>query len=119
MKPTKLQKHHSELIEKIKEQTNWNRARIFVIVGLVVSIIILGRVNLKKIAKLLNPKQSSSANYRRLNRFFQHFRFDKTIIAHLLASFLPNEQWILSMDRTNWKFGDRFLLCVNPKKLQS
>ena len=41
MKDTKLQKNNNKLIEKIKAQTHWNRARIFVIVGLIVSIIIL------------------------------------------------------------------------------
>lgn len=105
MKATKLQQHYSQLIEKLKEETGWNRARIFVMAGLVISIITLGRVNLKKIAKLLNPKQSKEANYRRIHRFFQQFRFDKTIMAYLLASFLPKGKWVLTMDRTNWKFG--------------
>lgn len=105
MKKTKLQKNNSILEEKIKERTGWNRARIFVIVGLVVSIIKLERVNLKKIAKVLNPENSKEVNYRRLSRFFQKFRFDKTTMAKLMSSFLPEGKLILSMDRTNWKFG--------------
>ena len=105
MKKSKLQKHCNILEEKIKEQTGWNRARIFVIVGLVVSIIKLERVNLKKIAKVLNPKSSKEVNYRRLSRFFQYFRFDKITMAKLMSSFLPKGKFILSMDRTNWKFG--------------
>lgn len=106
MKPTKLQKHHSILAAKLKEQTGWNRARIFVIVGLVIAVVKLERVNLKKIAKLLNPHQTKEVNYRRLHRFFQQFRFKKRTMAKLMAGFLPREEkWILSMDRTNWKFG--------------
>ncbi len=105
MKKTKLQKNNSILEQKIKEQTGWNRARIFVIVGLVVSIIKLERVNLKKIAKILNPENTKEVNYRRLSRFFQKFRFDKRTMAKLMSSFLPKEKFILSMDRTNWKFG--------------
>ena len=105
MKESKLQKHNNKLIEKIKAQTRWNKARVFVIVGLVVSIITLGRVNLTKVAKLLNPKVSQKVNYRRIHRFFQSFRFDKVDMAKLLSSFLPQGKWILSMDRTNWKFG--------------
>ena len=105
MKTTKLQKNCNKLELKIKEQTGWNRARIFVIVGLVVSIIKLGRVNLKKIAKVLNPENTKEVNYRRLSRFFQKFRFDKTTMAKLMLSFLPKGKLILSMDRTNWKFG--------------
>lgn len=105
MKKTKLQDNCSLIEEKIKEQTNWNKARIFVIVGLVVSITRLGRVNLKKIATLLNPEETKEANYRRLSRFFQQFRFSKTVMAKLMSSFLPKGKWVLSMDRTNWKFG--------------
>jgi len=105
VKKTKLQKNNSILEEKIKEKTGWNRARIFVIVGLVVSIIKLERVNLKKIAKVLNPENSIEVNYRRLSRFFQKFRFDKNTMAKLMSSFLPKGKLVLSMDRTNWKFG--------------
>ena len=84
MKKNKLQKNNSILEEKIKEQTGWNRARIFIIVGLVVSIIKLERVNLKKIAKVLNPNQIKEVNYRRLNRFFQKFRFNMSIFLYRL-----------------------------------
>jgi len=54
---------------------------------------------------LINPKRSDRTNYRRLNKFFEKFNFDKKRRAKLLSSFLPNEQWILTMDRTNWQFG--------------
>jgi hypothetical protein len=105
MKTTKLQNQCSELEVRIKESTNWNKARVFVIVGLVVSIIILGRVNLKKLATKINPKETKEVNYRRLTRFFQNFKFNKNMIAQLMSSFLPKGEWVLSMDRTNWKFG--------------
>jgi len=105
MKKTELQKKCNELELRIKENTGWNKARVFVITGLIVSIITLGRVNLKKIATNLNPKESKEVNYRRLSRFFQYFRFEKRLMAKLLSSFLPKGQWVLSMDRTNWKFG--------------
>jgi len=105
MKKSKLQKQCSELELRIKRNTGWNKARVFVITGLVVSIISLGRVNLKKIATKLNPENSKEVNYRRISRFFQYFSFDKRIMAKLLGSFLPKGQWVLSMDRTNWKFG--------------
>ena len=77
MKTTKLQKNCNKLELKIKEQTGWNKARVFIIVGLIVSIIRLGRVNLKKIATKINPNENIEVNYRRLSRFFQKFRFEK------------------------------------------
>lgn len=106
MKKTKFQTECRTLELKIKEHTGINRARIYIIVGLIIAIIKLGRVNLKKIAPLINPKRSDRTNYRRLNKFFEKFSFDKKVRARLLGSFLPkNEKWILTMDRTNWKFG--------------
>jgi transposase len=105
VKRTKLQENNNILEQKIKEQTGWNKSRVFIIVGLVVSIIRLERVNLKKISKVLNPEKTKEVNYRRLNRFFQKFRFDKTTMAKLMSNFLPKGKLILSMDRTNWKFG--------------
>ena len=119
MKKTKLQKKCNELELRIKENTGWNKARVFVITGVIVSIITLGRVNLKKIATNINPEESKEVNYRRLSRFFQQFQFDKTIMAKLMSSFLPKKRWVLSMDRTNWKFGkvhiNILMLCVAYK----
>ena len=105
MKKNKLQKNSSKIELRIKEQTGWNKARVFVIVGLIISIIRAGSVSLKKVARKINPEQSIEVNYRRLNRFFQKFEFDKKIMAKLLSSFLPDEKWTVTMDRTNWKFG--------------
>ncbi len=89
MKKTKLEDNCNILKEQIKEHTNFNRARIFVIVGLIVSISKLRAVNLKKLATVLNARESKTANYRRIGRFFNEFSFDKKIIAQMLSSFLP------------------------------
>ncbi len=88
MKKTKLEKNCNTLKEQIKARTNFNRARIFVIVGLIISISKLRAVNLKKIATVLNPRETKEVNYRRIGRFFNEFKFDKNIIAELLSSFL-------------------------------
>jgi len=107
MKTTKFQEEYIGLELKIKANTGINKARVYIIVGLIIAIIKLGRVNLKKLAQLINPKRSDRTNYRRLNKFFEKFEFDKKKRAKLLSSFLPNGKWILTMDRTNWKFGKK------------
>ena len=104
---TNIQKESIKLELKIKEATGWNKARVFVIVGLVIAIIKLGRVNLKKVAPLINPLRSKKTNYRRLNKFFQYFKTDISTVSKLMSSFLPKEKWVLTMDRTNWKFGEK------------
>jgi hypothetical protein len=105
VKKTKFQREYRTLELRIKEKTGINRARIYIIVGLIVAIIKLGRVNLKKLAQVINPERSDRTNYRRLNKFFEKFTFDKRVRAKLLGSFLEDEKWILTMDRSNWKFG--------------
>ena len=104
---TNIQKESIKLELKIKEATGWNKARVFVIVGLIIAIIKLGRVNLKKVAPLINPLRSKKTNYRRLNKFFQYFKTDISIVSKLMSSFLPKEKWVLTMDRTNWRFGEK------------
>jgi len=105
MKTTKLQQNSSKLELRIKEKTGLNKTRVFLIVAMVIGVIKLGRVNLKKLAPLINPLRSRRTNYRRLNKFFQFFTFDIVTLSRLMASFLPDNKWVLTMDRTNWKFG--------------
>lgn len=95
------------LEHRIKLETGWNRARIFVIVRLVVGLIIMRSVNLTKLSCQINPGVARSTNYRRLQKFFLQFTPRMDHFARLLASFLPDEPWILTMDRTNWKFGEK------------
>lgn len=89
MKSNKFQTEYRTLELKIKEHMGINKARVYIIVGLIIAIIKLGRVNLKKLAPLMNPKRSDRTNYRRLNKFFEKFNFDKKVRARLLGSFLP------------------------------
>jgi hypothetical protein len=105
MKRNKLQRNSNELEAITRNNTKWNKARVFIITALIVALIKLQQTNLKKLAKVINPHKNKDVNYRRLNRFFQKFRFDKLILGKLLASFLPEGKLVLSMDRTNWKFG--------------
>jgi len=101
-----IRENISIIREEIKVLSGWNRARIMVLIGLMVAIIEKRSVNLKKLATFINPKYTLKTNYRRITRFFQFFKFDRTVFAKILSSFLPkDEKWILIMDRTNWRFG--------------
>jgi len=62
-KKTKLQENCSKIEQKIKESTGWNKSRVYIIVGLIVTIIRMGRVNLKKVATKINPQESKEVNY--------------------------------------------------------
>lgn len=102
-----FQKEYSELEVTIKEKTLWNKARVYVIVGMVMGLIRLRTVNLTRLSIILNPMVSAQTNYRRYQKFFLQFVPDGKSVAMLLSSFLPEGKWVVSMDRTNWKLGER------------
>ena len=85
-----IQENINILSEKIKGLSGWNKARVFVLVGLMVAIIEKRSVNLKKLATFINPKYSLKTNYKRLTRFFQKFKFEEKVFAKILSSFLPD-----------------------------
>jgi hypothetical protein len=99
--------HYTVLEQKIKLETGWHKARIFVIIGMIVALVQKKTVNLTAIAGELNPEVKKENNYRRLQRFFLEFIPGSDGFARLLASFLPDGLWALSMDRTNWQFGEK------------
>jgi hypothetical protein len=75
--------------------------------GNVLSSIIRSRsVNMQKVAESIEGDASIESNYRRIQRLFQLQVFDYDMTARLLSTVLPDdEQWVLCMDRTNWKLG--------------
>jgi len=80
--------------------------RIDLIARFVVSLIQVKSVLLSEIATSLNPEYSKATNYRRIQRFMANYSFEKDAIVRFILEQLPKqEDLVLSIDRTNWKFG--------------
>ena len=64
-------------------------------------------VNFTKIANKFPGFSSQKSKYKRIQRFFRFFEIDYIQIAKFIACIVPHssKRWILSIDRTNWKFG--------------
>jgi len=108
VKKVKLQKRagHVELLkDKLREFFPANKFRIDLIALFILALIQVSTINLTKIAAALPGKTKVDSHYRRLQRFFQAFKFNQFIVAQIIISFLPMDKFTLSMDRTNWKFG--------------
>ena len=86
---------------------NVSRYRIDFIALFIITIVQVCTVNLTKISTAFPGKTKASSHYKRLQRFFRLFKFDEKVIANLIIKFLSLEKLILSMDRTNWKFGKK------------
>lgn len=84
-----------------------NLARVKLIALFITSLCKVQTVTFSKLANAFDSSSESSSSLRRIQRFIADFSLDSDLIAKLIFSLLPNKQekLILSIDRTNWKFG--------------
>lgn len=69
-------------------------------------LIQLRTVNLTELALVVQRQsQVFSSNYRRLQRFFERLDLDAALFAKIMIRFCDKKDWVLCLDRTNWKFG--------------
>ena len=84
-----------------------NLARIKLMAFLLPALCVVQTVSLHKLACALPTSVEKDSNLRRLQRFFANYALDLDIIARMIFCLLPvKDSLVLSMDRTNWKFGD-------------
>ncbi|MFK7796133.1 MAG: IS4 family transposase [Aureispira sp.] len=84
-----------------------DQRRLLVLTRLILGILHLGSVSYSKLSKVLNPLVKRSSNFKRIQRFIKGFSFDRGVyIQFVWGLFVKKNNWvIMSMDRTNWKFG--------------
>lgn len=64
-------------------------------------------VSLHKIAAAMPTAVKRNSNLRRLQRFLASYALNLNLIAKVIFALLPVKKGlVLSMDRTNWKFGE-------------
>jgi len=98
--------HLEELKGVFGEYYKWSRYRIDFFGNFISSIIRSRSVNMQKVAENIEGSAKIESNYRRIQRFFKEQEVDYDMTARLLSTILPDDkQWILTMDRTNWKLG--------------
>ncbi len=104
-KAKKLAKY-SELQDILGKELPINAARIKFIVLLISALLKVQSVNYEHLAQGFDNPVELSSNLRRIQRFFAQFVLDGDLIARLLFKLLPTKgPYRLTLDRTNWKFG--------------
>ncbi len=84
-----------------------NLARIKLMALLLHALCVVQTVSLHKLASAMPTALDRDSNLRRLQRFIAHYALSLDVVAKMIFSLLPNkDKLVLSMDRTNWKFGD-------------
>lgn len=111
MKDTKIKDKGkaSELISILQAHfgKNINLARIKFIAMFLCALCKAQTVNYEKIATLFGGKADRASSHRRIQRFMANYNLCSSMVARLIVSLLPAKPpYTLSMDRTNWKFGE-------------
>ena len=92
----------------------WNLARTKCLAGLIIALIKVRTVNFAQLATALPGGALKDSKYKHIQRLFRTFPLDFSTVARFIASQLPEGQYLLTLDRTNWKFGQTHIniLCL-------
>lgn len=84
-----------------------NLARIKLMAYVIHALCVVQTVSLHKLAAAMPTSVEWDSNMRRLQRFFAQYALNLDLIARMIFSLLPIQgKATLSMDRSNWKFGE-------------
>jgi hypothetical protein len=97
--------HTTMLTRMLKLHFGWHLARVKCLSGLMIALFKVKTVNFAELATAFSGTAKVDSHYRRIQRFFKEVKLQQAMIAQLVTSFLPYDQWVLSMDRTNWMLG--------------
>lgn len=100
-------KHISELMSNLNQHFHWNKARITCFAHMLLALLTVKTVNLSEIAVAFASDAQPESRYKRLQRFFRHFKIDDVMISRWIFSlfFINREKIYLTIDRTNWFWG--------------
>ncbi len=102
------------LRQTLKPLLGWHGARLSFLALFLIALLRVKTVNLAEIATVFRSKAKKDSSYKRLQRFFGKFDLNYTLIAQAVVKLMEIPQpWVLTMDRTEWSFGQtRFNLLV-------
>lgn len=108
MKNTNVWSKDSDLISSIEThfKGSVNLARVKFISLFVIALAKVRTVNFESLARAFDTEAEVGSNLRRIQRFISSFSFDSKLVSRLIFALLPvKTNLVLSIDRTNWKFG--------------
>lgn len=108
MKKTNALVKNSELTLVLNThfQGKINLARLKLISHIIIALCKVQTVTFEKLANAFDTQVNPGSSLRRIQRFIASYSLDSDLIARLIFNLLPKQdKLILSIDRTNWKFG--------------
>ena len=90
----------------LKPLLGWHGARLSFLALFLIALLRVKTINLAELATGFRSKAKTNSNYKRLQRFFKSYDLEYSLIAKALVTLMAlPEPWILSLDRTEWAFG--------------
>jgi hypothetical protein len=108
MKKTNVITKNSELVSTLNThlQGKINLGRLKLISHFVIALCKVQTVTFEKLANAFDTQSDTNSSLRRIQRFIANYSLDSDLIARLVFNLLPHQdKLVLSIDRTNWKFG--------------
>jgi hypothetical protein len=97
----------TRLHEILQQQLHWHGARIKFLSLFLIALFRVRSVNLSELSLAFAGSAKPTSSYKRLQRFLREFEFNYHSWAQFILSLMAIPQpWVLSLDRTNWKFGE-------------
>jgi len=98
---------YQALLSTLIQSVDSNKARLKVFAALIAGVIHCRSANLSRLATYQASEAKQESQYRKLQRFFEQWILPWESLAKLTLIKIPKPRkgYILSMDRTNWKFG--------------
>ena len=94
------------LRDALRPHLSWHGARLSFMAAFLIALFRVKTVNFADLATAFVDKAQPDSHYKRIQRFFQEFEVDYCAIANTVIALLKIPQpWVLSLDRTEWQFG--------------
>lgn len=97
---------YSELKQVLQAQLNWHGARLSFLALFLLALLKVKTVNFSELCLGFGGRALATSSYKRLQRFFREFALDEAQLAAVVVRWMQIPSgWVLSLDRTTWKFG--------------
>lgn len=95
------------LRDALRPHLAWHGARLSFLAAFLIALLRVKTVNFSELATGFSGKAHTESHYKRLQRFFRHYELDYAEIAQAVVTLMAiPEPWVLSLDRTEWQFGE-------------
>ena len=96
------------LRDALRPHLAWHGARLSFLAAFLIALLRVKTINFAELATAFSGKAQTDSHYKRLQRFFRDYEMDYAEIAQAVVALMAiPEPWVLSIDRTQWQFGER------------